>query len=49
VVRPLPILIVVVASLPAWIAWPFLPADRQGIVLDMVHQLSQWTHGPVSG
>jgi hypothetical protein len=45
--RLLPVLLVVVLSTPAWLVWPFLPAERQKFVLDMVQALTAWTYGPV--
>lgn len=43
--RILPVLVIVVLSAPAWIAWPFLPEPRQRIVLEMVKELAAWTRG----
>lgn len=40
--RTLPLLIIVVASIPAWLSWPFLPEARQRVVLDMVSRLTDW-------
>jgi hypothetical protein len=45
VLRVLPVLVIVILSAPAWLTWPFLPADRQQVVLDMVKELAAWTRG----
>ncbi|MFE0107293.1 hypothetical protein [Streptomyces sp. NPDC059009] len=46
VLRLLPVLLVVILSTPAWLVWPFLPAARQKVVLEMVRELVVWTYGP---
>ncbi|WP_338704043.1 hypothetical protein V2W30_39805 (plasmid) [Streptomyces sp. Q6] len=43
--RLLPVLLDVVLSTPAWLVWPFLPAERQKVVLEMVRELINWTYG----
>ncbi|TQF04241.1 hypothetical protein E6W39_20930 [Kitasatospora acidiphila] len=43
VLKVLPVLLVVVLSAPAWLTWPFLPEQRQRMVLDMVKALADWT------
>lgn len=43
VLKILPVFVVVVLSAPAWLSWPFLSADRQRVVLDMVKALADWT------
>lgn len=37
-----PLLVVVVLSAPAWLAWPFLDADRRTAVLDFLNRLVEW-------
>jgi len=37
-----PLLVVVVLSAPAWLALPFLNADRRTAVLDFLKQLVEW-------
>jgi hypothetical protein len=39
----LPLLAVVLLSAPAWLTWPFLPSQRQEIVLAVLDRLVQWT------
>lgn len=46
-IRLIPVLIIVVLSTPAWVAWPFLPEPRQRIVLEMVKELAAWTSVPL--
>lgn len=43
VLKFLPVLAIVLLSAPAWLCWPFLSADRQQVVLEMVHALADWT------
>ncbi|WEV26711.1 hypothetical protein OYE22_17035 [Streptomyces sp. 71268] len=39
----LPLLTVVLLSAPAWLTWPFLPAGRQRVVLEVIDRLVRWT------
>lgn len=39
----LPLLVVVLLSAPAWLTWPFLPPQRQEVVLAVLDRLVQWT------
>lgn len=39
----LPLLAVVLLSAPAWLTWPFLPPERQKIVLEVLDCLVRWT------
>lgn len=43
----LPLLAVVVLSAPAWLTWPFLPAERQRTVLRVLDRLVHWTRAAV--
>jgi hypothetical protein len=33
---------VVLLFTPAWLAWPFLPAERRTAVLDFLNRLVEW-------
>ena len=41
--KMLPLLVVVTLSAPAWLCWPFLPAAKQQVVLEMAKFLAQWS------
>jgi hypothetical protein len=38
----LPLLALVLLSVPAWITWPFLAADRRKTVLQFVDHIADW-------
>jgi hypothetical protein len=38
----IPLLAVILLSTPAWVAWPFLNADRRTAILDFLNQLVEW-------
>jgi hypothetical protein len=38
----LPLIILVLLSVPAWITWPFLAADRRTTVLQFVDRIADW-------
>ncbi len=38
----LPLIVVVLLSMPAWITWPFLAADRRTTVLQFVDRIASW-------
>jgi hypothetical protein len=38
----LPVLVLILLSLPAWITLPFLPADRRKTVLQLVDRIAEW-------
>jgi hypothetical protein len=38
----LPLIILVLLSVPAWITWPFLAADRKTTVLQFVDRIADW-------
>jgi hypothetical protein len=38
----LPMLVLVLLSLPAWITFPFLAADRRKTVLQFVDRIVEW-------
>jgi hypothetical protein len=42
VILVIPVLVVVLLSAPAWVAWPFLSADRRTGVLDFLGRLLGW-------
>jgi hypothetical protein len=39
----LPVLLLVILSVPAWVLWPFLSSDRRESVHLMVQQFEKWT------
>lgn len=43
--RYLPLLILIVAMLPAWLSWLFLSEKRQESALKMVRELRSWAVG----
>ena len=38
----LPLLALVLLSVPAWITWPFLAADRRKTVLQFLDRIADW-------
>jgi hypothetical protein len=38
----IPLLVIVVLSVPAWLSWPFLSGDRRTAVLQFVERLIDW-------
>jgi hypothetical protein len=41
-VLAIPLLAVVLLSAPAWLMWPFLPAERRTTVLEFLDRLIEW-------
>jgi hypothetical protein len=38
----LPLIVLILLSVPAWITWPFLDADRRTTVLQFVDRIAGW-------
>jgi hypothetical protein len=38
----LPFIVLILLSMPAWITWPFLDADRRTTVLEFVDRIAGW-------
>lgn len=38
----LPFIVLILLSMPAWITWPFLDADRRTTVLQFVDRIAGW-------
>jgi hypothetical protein len=38
-----PLVVVVLLSAPAWLMWPFLPAERRTTVLEFLDRLIEWS------
>jgi hypothetical protein len=38
----LPLIVMILLSVPAWITWPFLDADRRTTVLQFVDRIAGW-------
>jgi hypothetical protein len=44
--RMIPVVLIALLSAPAWLTWPFLPAPRQRVVLEMVDALARSACSP---
>lgn len=38
----LPLLVLILLSLPAWITWPFMGTERRTTVLEFVDRIADW-------
>lgn len=38
----LPLLVLILLSVPAWITWPFLGTDRRNTVLQFLDRIADW-------
>ncbi|OWA16317.1 hypothetical protein B9W68_08570 [Streptomyces sp. CS227] len=43
VVSILPLLLFVLLSAPAWVCWPFMSERRQGVMIEVVQKMIDWT------
>ncbi|WP_351231389.1 hypothetical protein [Streptomyces sp. NPDC002133] len=39
----MPMCLFVVLSAPAWLCWPFLPEQKQRVVIEVMQKLVDWT------
>jgi hypothetical protein len=42
VVLAVPLIVIVLLSIPAWIVWPFLSANRQAGVMQFLDRIIEW-------